>query len=86
MDFRRDHLDQPTGRSGGPDASHFALAIGGSVGWVHSFLRAYDSSILSIESMKARCPNTSPEPTPVGAGSSAFAGHVFWPGVAQLFR
>ena len=30
-------------------------------------------------------PNKSPEPTPVGAVSSAFAGSVNWTGVAQLF-
>jgi hypothetical protein len=29
--------------------------------------------------------NKAVEPTPGGRLSSAFAGHVFWPGVAQLF-
>jgi hypothetical protein len=76
LDFRRDYFDCPSNRTGGADASLFALATSGSGCRIDSFLRTYGSSILFIESMKLRWPNKSPEPTAVGAVRSAIAVHV----------
>ena len=76
LDFRRYYFAWPAHCAGGSRASLLAVETGGSYRGFDYFLCAYSSSILSIESMTTRWPNKSPEPTAVGAVSSAIAVHA----------
>ena len=75
LDSCRDHLARSASYACDSHASHFALATSGSYRGFDTFLRVDGSSILFVESMKP-WPNKSPEPTAVGAVSSAIAVHV----------